>query len=134
MALIHQGGHRRIVEVAEYALLGNLEYPDDHRLLQIGVVLESLHHEAADETYHLIVEAAGVGGVQGSIILVQQDVDRFVIGRGGARRRGVLWLGHSPGWYLFYSIFWKTVLYRPREILHSFVNTHVGGIPQKAYP
>ena len=77
---IEQGGHRRIVEVAEDAFLGHFEYPDDHRLFQIGVVLEGLHHEAADEGNHFIVEAAGVGGMQRSVVLVQKDVDRLVVG------------------------------------------------------
>ena len=52
-----------IVEVAEDALLGHFEYSDNHRLLQIGVILEALHHEAADEGDHFIVKVVGVGGV-----------------------------------------------------------------------
>ena len=72
------GGHRRVVEVAEDALLGHFEYADDHRLLQIGVV--PLHHEAADEGDHFIVKIVGVGGVQRGVVLVQKDVDWVAVG------------------------------------------------------
>ena len=90
--IIQHGGYCRIVEVAEDALLGYFEYPDDHRLLQIGVVLEGLHHEAADEGDHLIVEAAGVGGVQRGVVLVQQDVNRLAV------------CAFQPGGEMFYRL------------------------------
>ena len=49
-------------------------------LFQIGVVLEALYHEAADEGDHFIVKVVGVGGVQRGVVLVQKDVDWFAVG------------------------------------------------------
>ena len=49
-------------------------------LFQVGVVLEGLHHEAADEGVHRIVVLVHMGRMEGSVILVQQDVGWFAVG------------------------------------------------------
>ena len=69
-----------IVKAAEDALLGRLEYADDHPLLQVGVVFEALYHEAADEGCHLAVIPPKVGGHHGSVVLVQQNVGWLAVG------------------------------------------------------
>ena len=63
-----------IVKVAEYTLLGNFQYADYHDLFQVGVVLEGLHHEAADEGDHMIVVSVHMGRMQEGVILIEKDV------------------------------------------------------------
>ena len=45
----------------------------------MGVVLEGLHHEAADEGDHLIVVVVQMGRMQGRIVLVEKDVGWFAV-------------------------------------------------------
>ena len=45
-----------------------------------GIVLEGLDHEATDEVDDFVVVVLDVGRLQGSIILVEEDVNRFTVG------------------------------------------------------
>ena len=90
------GADPGIVKVAEYALLGNFQYADHHGLFQMGVVLEGLHHEAADEGDHLVVVLIHMGRMQGCVILVEKDVWGFAVGAVEPGGKPLEWISHSP--------------------------------------
>jgi hypothetical protein len=64
---------RDVVEAGEQALLGHAQDAGEHALEEVRVVLQAPRQEVAEERDDVVVVALGVAGVDGRVVLVEED-------------------------------------------------------------